>query len=36
MGANGQETADGRRWSFGIAEERPPSLGVVAPRKRGA
>src|SRR5437764_532951 len=35
-GARGQETADGRRWPFGAAEERPPSLGTVAPCKRGA
>ncbi len=35
MGPTGQETVDGRRWSFGIAEERPPSLGTVAPCKRG-
>ena len=34
--ARGQETADGRRWPFGAAEERPPSLGTVASRKRGA
>jgi len=30
-----QETADGRRWSFGNAEERPPSPEKVAPCKRG-
>ena len=26
-GLLGQETADGRRWPFGVAEERPPSPG---------